>query len=236
MEPNEKQEIMLTPTTPNTPLSMCIDKGKCTSQLTMPEDNTGAELFLTEPQYFNSAKQVSIVGILGGEINRTTKELVGRVLQQRKIFRNPDEAAEANARATKIATDFTLRQETLDTGVAMSCPKFLAASFSFKQGNYFRQILDWMLKNKVDVLVAMEDWMDEIIRAYSLMGSYVMTCYQSEYPGVTIWMVENPFEKLFNNSLNEQHLFSDFSEQHQRLREVHRPELEGGGRLGFGIA
>ncbi len=227
---------MLTPTTPNIFLSPCIDIEKCTSLLTMPEDNTGSELSPAEPWYFNSAKIISIVGILGGEIDRTRKELIGRVLQQRKIYRNPNEAAEANAQATKIATAFTLRKETLGTTIISAAnPKFLAASFSSKQGNYFHQILDWMLKNKVEVLVAMEDWMDEIIRDYSQEGSYLMTRYKSEYPGVMVWTVENPFEKLVKNSLNEQHLFSAFSEQHQRLRENNRPYLEGGGELGVGF-
>jgi len=212
---------MLTPNTPNILLNRCIDKEKCTSLLTMPEDNTGAELSPAEPWYFNSAKQVSIVGILGGEIDRTKKELVGLVLQQRKTFRNPLEAAEANDLATKIAIAFVMKKEALvTTNISVGNTRFLAASFSGNQGNYFRQILTWMLKNKVEVLVAMEDWMDEIIRNYSLGGSCLMTRYTLEYLGVMVWIVENPFEKSLNNSLDEQHFFSAFSEQHQRLREV----------------
>ena len=212
---------MLTPNTPNTFLNRCIDKEKCTSLLTMPEDNPGAELSPAEPWYFNSAKQISIVGILGGEIDRTKKELVGRVLKQRKIYRNPLEAAEVNALATKIAIAFVMKKEALvTTNISADNIKFLAASFSGKQGNCFCQILNWMLKNKVEVLVAMEYWMDEIIRNYSLGGSCLMTRYKLEYLGVVVWTVENPFEKSLNNSLDEQHLFSAFSEQHQRLREV----------------
>jgi hypothetical protein len=227
---------MLTPNTPNTLLSPCIATEQRTSLLTMPEDNTGAKLSLAEPWYFNSAKLISIVGILGGEIDRTKEELIGRVLQQRKIFRNPIEAANANARATKIATAFTLKEKAIDQEGIVSNPMFLAASFSSRQGNYFHQVLEWMLKNKVDFLVAMEDWMDGLIRDYLLLRSYSMTCFRSEYPGVMIWKVENPFEKLLKNSLDEQHLLSVFAEQHQRLRKVCRSRLQGGSGLGFGIA
>lgn len=226
---------MLTPNTPNTLLSPCIALEKCTTLLIMPENNTGAELSPAEPKYFNSAKPISIVGILGGELDRTKKELIGQVLQQRKIYRNPTEAAQANARATKIAADFILKNEALNTAKTVPGPKFLAASFFGKQCNNFRQVLNWMLRNKAEVLVAMEDWMDETIEEYSLRGGYRMIPCRSEYADSKIWMVENPFEKLLNNSLDEHHLFFAFSEQHQRLREVHRPQLQSGDRLGLGF-
>ncbi|WP_020537992.1 hypothetical protein [Lewinella cohaerens] len=205
---------MLIPNFPNTPFNGCINE-ECTSLLIMPEKNTGTKLSPT-PKYSNSAK-TSIVGILGGELNRKKKELVGRVLQQRKIFGNPCESAVANARATEVATNLTFGNLLLGEQVWVHSPRFLTASFSRKQGNRFRQALDWMLENKVDVLVTMDEWMDQLISEYSFVGNCLKSSCNTKLPGVTIWTVRNPFEILLKNSLNEEHLFSAFSEQYQCL-------------------
>jgi hypothetical protein len=225
---------MLIPNSPNTPIKLCIDKDECTPLLIMPEKNTGTKLS-PAPQYSYGAK-TSIVGILGGEVDRKEKELVGRVLQQRKVFGTPCESAAVNARATAIAMNLAQGNLLFEEEVLVHNPKFLTASFFREQENRFRQALGWMFNNKVDVLVTMEDWMDQLIADSSVGGNCLRSSCETKNLGVTIWMIRNPIEIFLKNSLNEQHLFSDFSERHQCLREVFRPHRQGGGTVGFGYS